>query len=171
MPLTSPVRTLLDLATALTQAELERAVNEADRLDLIDPESLRRSLEDRAGQSGVRFLRALLDRQAFRLTDSELERHFLRIAARAGLPTPDTQALVNGFRVDFWFPSLGLVVETDGLRYHRTPARQLRDARRDQGHALAGLTVLRFPHAQIRFEAKAVERTLAAVARRLASAA
>jgi very-short-patch-repair endonuclease len=171
MPVTGPVRTLLDLATALTTPQLERAVNEADRLDLVDPESLRRELQNRTGQPGVRPLRDLLDRQTFRLTDSELERRFLRIAARAGLPTPETQALVNGFRVDFWFPALGLVVETDGLRYHRTPARQLRDARRDQGHALAGLTVLRFPHAQIRFEARAVERTLATVARRLASAA
>ena len=171
MPLTSPVRTLLDLATTLTTAELERAVNEADRLDLIDPETLRSALDERSRRPGVRPLRALLDRHTFRLTDSELERRFLRIAARAGLPTPVTQARVNGFRVDFWFPTLGLVVETDGLRYHRTAARQASDARRDQAHALAGTTVLRFPHAQIRFAPHGVERTLAAVARRLASAA
>jgi hypothetical protein len=77
---TSPVRTLLDLATLIPARQLERAVNEADRLDLIDPESLRRALEDRAGQPGVRPLRALLDRDTFRLTDSELERRFLAIA-------------------------------------------------------------------------------------------
>jgi very-short-patch-repair endonuclease len=171
VPITSPIRTLLDLATRLSKLELERAVNEADRLDLIDPESLRIALHARPGQRGVRRLRELLDRQTFRLTDSELERRFLAIAARAGLPVPETQAPVNGHRVDFWFPSLGLVVETDGLRYHRTAERQANDARRDQAHALAGTTVLRFPHAQVRYEPEGVERTLAAVARRLASAA
>jgi very-short-patch-repair endonuclease len=35
---------------------------------------------------------------------------------------PETQVRVNGFRVDFYWPDLGLVVETDGLTYHRTPA-------------------------------------------------
>jgi len=47
-------------------------------------------------------------------------------------------------------PELGLVVETDGLRYHRTPAQQARDRRRDQLHTAAGLTTLRFTHAQVR---------------------
>lgn len=73
-------------------------------------------------------LRELLDRQTFTLTDSALERLFLPIARRAGLPPPLTGQLVNGFRVDFHWPALALVVETDGLRYHRTPAQQARVA-------------------------------------------
>jgi very-short-patch-repair endonuclease len=74
---------------------------------------------------------------------------------------------VNGFRVDFYWPQLGLVVETDGLRYHRTPAQQARDRRRDQVHAAAGLTTLRFTAAQVRFERDVVGSTLATVAKRL----
>jgi hypothetical protein len=124
IPLTSPIRTLLDLAPRLAAPELERAVNDADRLDLVDPESLRVALDERAGRPGVAILRALLDRATFRLTDSELERRFLPIAAAAGLPPALTQQWVNGHRVDFFWPELGLVVETDGLRYHRTPAQQ-----------------------------------------------
>ena len=54
-----------------------------------------------------------------------------------------------GYEVDFWFPDHELVVETDGLRYHRTPAQQARAARRDQKHTAAGLGVLRFTHWQI----------------------
>ena len=46
---------------------------------------------------------------------------------RAGLPKPLTQQWLHGFRVDFYWPELGLVVETDGLRYHRTAAQQARD--------------------------------------------
>jgi len=63
--------------------------------------------------------------------------------------------------VDFFWPDLGLVVETDGLRYHRTPAQQARDRVRDQAHTASGLTPLRFTHAQVRYEARQVEETLA----------
>jgi very-short-patch-repair endonuclease len=168
IPITSPVRTLLDLATRLGPAALERAVNEADRLDVVDPDSLRAAVERRNGQRGAPALRRILDRATFRLTDSELERRLLRLAARAGLQPPLTGALVNGYKVDFFWPALGLVVETDGLRYHRTPAQQARDRARDQAHAAAGLTPLRFTHAQVRYEPRRVEATLAAVARRLA---
>jgi very-short-patch-repair endonuclease len=76
---------------------------------------------------------------------------------------------VNGFKVDFHWPDLGLVVETDGLRFHRTPAEQARDRVRDQRHTAAGLTPLRFTRAQVRFEPGYVGETVAAVARRLAA--
>ena len=69
--------------------------------------------------------------------------------------------------MDFFWPELGLVVETDGLRYHRTPAQQARDRVRDQAHAAAGLTPLRFTHAQVAFEPEHVQATLNAVVRRL----
>jgi len=170
IPLTSPVRTLLDLAHGLPRAQLEAAVNEADKLDLINPERLRAALEAREGQRGVAALRELLDRQTLTLTDTELERRFLPIVRSAGLPAPRTQRSVNGFRVDFFWPELGLVVETDGLRYHRTPAQQARDRLRDQTHAAAGLTPLRFTHAQVAHEAKRVQEVLRNVARRAPTA-
>jgi very-short-patch-repair endonuclease len=50
------------------------------------------------------------------------------------LPPPKTGVRLNGFKVDFFWPDHGLVVETDGRRYHRTPAQQGRDRRRDQAH-------------------------------------
>jgi very-short-patch-repair endonuclease len=79
--------------------------------------------------------------------------------------------LVNGHRVDFFWPTLGLVVEADSLRYHRTAARPAADAKRDQDHTAAGLTPLRFSHAQVTYDAAGVERTLRKVATRLARAA
>jgi very-short-patch-repair endonuclease len=168
IPLTSPIRTLLDLAVRLRSDRLEAAINEADRHELIDPESLRVALDEAPGQPGVAVLRKLLDRRTFTLTDSELERRFMAIARRAGLPTPLTQHHVNGFRVDFFWPELGLVVETDGLRYHRTSTQQARDRLRDQAHTAAGLTQLRFTHAQVRYEPEHVERVLRVTAQRLA---
>ena len=53
------------------------------------------------------------------------------------------------FRVDFHWPELGLVVETDSLTYHRTAAQLAVDISRDQAHSRAGLRTLRFTHSQI----------------------
>jgi very-short-patch-repair endonuclease len=167
IPVTDIACTLVDLSACVHRRTLEAAVNEADKLDLIDPEALRGKLASFGPQPGVRGLRELLDRRTFRLTDSELERRFLRIARRAGLSVPETGAWVNGFKVDFFWPDLGLVVETDGLRYHRTPGQQARDRVRDQAHLAAGLTPLRFTQAQVRFEPAQVERTLRDIAHRL----
>jgi very-short-patch-repair endonuclease len=86
---------------------------------------------------------------------------------RVGLPLPETGLMLNGFEVDFFWPDLGLVIETDGLRYHRTPAQQARDRLRDQAHTAAGLTPLRFTHAQIRFEREYVIETVELVVERL----
>ncbi|HZC14366.1 MAG TPA: DUF559 domain-containing protein [Thermoleophilaceae bacterium] len=167
VPVTAAACTLIDIATRVPPNTLEAAVNEADKLDLIDPEALRATLDQVDPRRGVGILRRLLDRLTFTLTRSELERRFLPIARRAGLPRPLTGQSVHGFEVDFYWPDLKLVVETDGLRYHRMPAQQARDRLRDQTHLAAGLTPLRFTHAQVRFEPAYVEATLAKVVRRL----
>lgn len=112
-------------------------------------------------------LRAALERRTFVLTDSALERRFVPLAREAGLGRPLTGVRLNGFKVDFYWPDLGLVVETDGLRYHRTPAQQAIDRLRDQAHTAAGLTPLRFTHAQVHHDPGHVRRTLAATAQRL----
>ena len=60
-----------------------------------------------------------------------------------------------------------LPLETDGLRYHRTPAEQARDRLRDQAHTAAGLIQLRLTHEQVRYEPDYVARILTATARQL----
>ena len=166
---TTPVCTLIDLAARLTPADTERAVNQADKLDRVDPEALREALSEADARPGVGRLKRILDYRTFTMTDSMNEQRFLPIARKAGLPKPQTQQWVNGFRVDFYWPDLGLVVETDGLRYHRTPAQQAEDCIRDQIHAAAELVPLRFTRAQVRFEPLHVQHVLAAVAARLYS--
>lgn len=164
IPVTTPTATLVDLSPRLDDEQLERAVNEAINRDLTDPDRLRAALD---GMRGASRLARLLDRHTFQMSDSILEQRFLAIVRRAGLPLPWTQAHVNGFRVDFFWPELGLVVEADGLRFHRTPAQQAADTRRDHAHLAAGLTPLRFTHGQIYFEARETAATLASVAARL----
>lgn len=160
IPVTSPARTLVDQATELGAVALERAINDADKRDLIDPEALREELDRFEGEPGARALRRLLDKLSFRLSDSDLEIYFRRIISVAGLPIPLSKQRVNRFEVDFFWPELGLVVETDGLRYHRTPSAQTRDARRDRAHVMAGMTPLRFTHYEVRYEPRRVRASL-----------
>lgn len=166
IPVTDPISTLVDLASCAPEWQVERAINEADRLDLVNPEALRRIVAELGPRPGMASMRRILGLDA--LTDSGLERKFLAIARAANLPRPETQAPVNGYRVDFYWPHLGLVVETDGWRYHRTAGEQATDSHRDQAHATSGLTTLRFAENQIRYEPDQVRRTLTAVVARLA---
>lgn len=161
IPVTTPARTLVDVAGDLSTNRLERTVNDADKLDLIDAEEFGLGLDRFAGEPGVGSLRTLLDPYTFRLSDSDLEIFFRPIAAAVGLPPPLTKAWVNGFEVDFFWPDLGLVVETDGLRYHRTASEQARDRLRDQTHTAAGLTHLRFTHWQVYHDRPHVRQVLA----------
>jgi very-short-patch-repair endonuclease len=163
IPVTSPSRTIVDLAAALRLDRVEAAINEADNLGLVSAAALRRRVRDLSAP-GAAVVRAVLDAADFRVTDSELERRFLRIVRRANLPLPLTRQRVNGFRVDFFWPELRMVVETDGLRYHRTPTQQSRDRVRDQAHVAAGLIALRFTHRQVVFEGDRVLELLRSVA-------
>lgn len=160
IPLTEPVQTFLDLTKVVGPKTLERAINDADKRDVIDPDALRKALDHRTGEAGVRPLRQILDKHTFRLSDDELERLFRPLATAAGLPIPLTKQVVGEFEVDFFWPDLGLVVETDGWRYHRTPAAQTRDALRFQSHTAAGLTPLRFSHWQVKYQPRHVCRIL-----------
>jgi len=166
IPVTSPTQTLIDVSPRLTEVELQRAINEADKLDRIEWDRFVAAV-DASSARGAARLRELLARQMLVLTDSELEDRFAPIAGKVGLGEPLTHQWLDGFPVDFYWPDLGLVVETDGLRYHRTPLTQARDARRDQVHLAAGRTPVRFTHGQIAHAPAEVERTLRAVVKRL----
>ena len=169
VPVTSPTQTLIDMATRYDRSTMERAINEADGLKLVRTDDLRKALDGHAGEPGVARLREILDRRNFRFTPSELERVFIPLAREAGLPMPRTSVYVNGHEVDFHFPGLNLVVEADSLTYHRTPAQQSKDHVRDQDHVVAGLTTLRFTHAQINYEPERVLGVLRGTVGRLAA--
>lgn len=68
IPVTNPARTAIDLAVRLRPAELERMMNEADRLGLFNPEGLLAALDAYPGVRGVGRLRSVLGARTFRLT-------------------------------------------------------------------------------------------------------
>ncbi|HJZ35650.1 MAG TPA: type IV toxin-antitoxin system AbiEi family antitoxin domain-containing protein [Solirubrobacterales bacterium] len=162
IPVADPVSVLIDLASELATEEIEDAVNEADRLDLIRTHRLRPALDREPGRPGVGRLKAILDAQTFSRAANALERRFLAIVRDAGLPAPETQRRLGPNRVDFFWPALGFVVETDSLRHHRTAAEQAVDLGRDQAHARAGLRSLRFSHSQVFHRPDHVREVLAA---------
>jgi very-short-patch-repair endonuclease len=158
--LTSPSTTLIDLATCISEERLERAINEADSLDLIDPAALLAAAKAAGPRHGARRLRTLLARDGLIYTANDFEQRLLRYVRAARIPIPLTQQWLCGYRVDFYWPDQKVVVEADSLRYHRTPSRQVKDARRDQVLTAAGYTPIRVPHRQLRDHPEEVIRLL-----------
>jgi very-short-patch-repair endonuclease len=144
---TTPAQTLIDLAQTWSTSDIEQAIGEADLRGLIGLRALQ-TAATKAGRSGA-ALRSVIDDVTFRVTQSQLEREFLRMLKRAGLPLPETQKRFGKTRVDFYWPDLGLVVETDGGSFHRTAKQQEADRRRDQAHLRARRTPMRITHRQV----------------------
>jgi very-short-patch-repair endonuclease len=157
IPVTTPSRTLLDLATALSPRRLERAVATADRLGLLYLPELDRLCEASRGRKGTGTLRSLLAQyRPLPETRSDLERRFLRLCRDAGLPEPAVNVPVAGLEVDFWWPEARLVVELDGYAFHRGRASFEGDRKRDARLQLAGQRVVRITQRRLADDAAAV---------------
>jgi predicted transcriptional regulator of viral defense system len=162
IPVTSVARTLLDLAEVARPRELERAVEEAERLRLFDLGAVEELSARSRGRRGLRRLRALLADVDVTPppTRSELERGFFELCRKAGLPVPSTNIFLAGFEVDAAWPEQWLVVELDGYAFHGSRAAFERDRLRDAALQAAGYRVVRVTHRRLRTERAAVTETL-----------
>jgi predicted transcriptional regulator of viral defense system len=162
IPLTSPSRTLLDLADVARSSTVRRAFEEAERLRIFDLRALRALLRRSRGRRGLRVLGELLAEGSDLppTVRSELEREFRDLIRSAGLPMPVANAVVAGIEVDALWPGQRLVVELDGYDYHRPRAAFERDRERDERLLLAGLRVVRFTAKRLRQHPVAIERTI-----------
>lgn len=158
IPVTTVARTLLDLAEVLRPGELETAFEEADRLRLLDVRTVEALCQRTRGRRGLRPLRTLVaeHRGPRPATRSELERRFIDLILKAGLPPPEVNTIVEGLEVDALWPDQRLVVELDGHAYHHGRASFERDRIRDATLQLAGYRVLRVTHARLEREPKAI---------------
>src|SRR5205823_5583474 len=119
IPCTTVARTLVDLASVVDEAGLERAWRRAEMLGILDVAAIRGVLGNGHGRPGAGRLRALLlDDAVDVFTRSELEERFLSLCLDAGLARPAVNARVeaNGttYEVDFLWREQRLVIETDG---------------------------------------------------------
>jgi len=150
IPVTTPSRTILDLAAVLSARRLGQAVEKADRHGFLDVIELTRLCETTHGRKGTGRLRSVLaDHRPFPDTRSELERRFLRLCDRARLPKPAVNVPVEGLEVDCLWPAKRVVIELDGYEFHRGRAAFERDRRRDATLQLAGYRVLRVTHRRL----------------------
>jgi len=151
LPVTAPLRTVIDLAEVTGPPDVEQAIAEAERRRLFRREELRTHLNAARGRRGVRVVRAILDRDggpAF--TRSGAERHLLALIRAARLPAPAVNAPKAGHEVDFLWPRHRLVVEVDSFEWHTSRDAIERDHRRDGDLDDHGQRVLRFTARQLR---------------------
>ena len=119
MPLTSPPRTILDLAGELGSEDLERLVAEANYRRLASTPELRGQLERNRGKRGIATLRAILDLPGGPArTRSPAERRMLRLLRKAGVTGYESNRRIHGFEVDLLWRKLGFAVEIDGYDAH-----------------------------------------------------
>ncbi len=146
IPVTTPGRTLLDVATMLRGRPLERAVDEAERLRLLSPEDLVAILADHRGEPGAGALGSVVNSRiaGSGRTRSDLEKLFLRLCDRHRLPQPRVNAPLHGLTVDFLWEAQKLVVEVDGRGSHDTGRGFQDDRDRDSLLAVHGYLTLRF---------------------------
>jgi predicted transcriptional regulator of viral defense system len=168
-PITTIQQTLLDFAATASVTAVRRALAEADYRKLLDPDAVAATAG--RGRPGSARLREALARHQPRLarTRSQLEREFLGLCERAGIPLPDVNARVNGWTVDALWRRERVVVELDGYDNHRTPAQIERDRRKELQLRAAGFVVLRYTWDQINDESHAVVADVLAMLERAAA--
>jgi very-short-patch-repair endonuclease len=158
---TTPARTLLDLAATVSADDLARAVEEARVLRLVTDASIHAILEAHPRRAGTAALRRELNVEA-RMTRSAAERRLLDLIRQAQLPLPETNVRVHGHEVDALWRAQRLIVEIDGFDAHGTRAAFERDRARDAQLVAAGHRVIRITWRQLRDEPHRVVATLAA---------
>jgi len=162
IPVTTPARTLLDLAESVSPRELERALDEARVRRLVRRSQLTGVLDASPGRKGAAALAALLDREGDpKLTRSEAEERTLSLVRAARLPRPRVNARVGGLEVDLLWREQRLVVEVDGYAYHSSRTAFERDRLRDAELGAAGLRVMRLTWRVLVDEPEAVVARLA----------
>jgi very-short-patch-repair endonuclease len=146
IPVTTPARTLLDLATVIPRRQLERAIDEATRLRLYGPDDMATIVEAHAGRAGAGALGRVLESHhaGSTATRSELEERFLALCRKHRLPQPEVNVPLLDYLVDFFWRQPHLVVEVDGLETHGTRSAFHADRDRDGRLMVAGYRVLRF---------------------------
>jgi very-short-patch-repair endonuclease len=150
---TSAARTIIDLAGEVSLRELENAVDSSLRSGWTSEAFLRRRLAHlrHRGRDGVRLLDRALDGAG---GHTRLEREFLAIVRRAGLPKPRCQRLHQDggrfvARTDFSWDVQRVIAEVAGHGTHATRQQRRRDAQRQAELSVLGWMVLTFTYEQV----------------------
>jgi very-short-patch-repair endonuclease len=151
IPVTNPLRTILDLGAVVPPWAVEGALDAALAKRLVSLKGLQVLLDcvGRKGRRGAGVLRKLLEERCGLVPDSVLEGQMHRICRRHGLPLPRFQYVVRRgerflAKVDFAYPELKLAIEIDGYGPHSSLEAFQHDRRRQNDLVEEGWTILRF---------------------------
>jgi very-short-patch-repair endonuclease len=160
---TSLARTVLDGASYRRGQDLEELVGAAIGPGRTSVREIEQAIERCPTRRGVGRLRAVLRQDGGpRWTRSWGERRLLSLIRQAGLPVPQTNRLLLGFKVDALWEDLKLVVEVDGYEFHGDRDAFESDRARDAVLVAHGYRVLRFTARQLRDQPLLVLGQLAA---------
>lgn len=169
LPVTSPARTLMDIAITATERQLELAFDRGLVEEVFRPPQVADVLERAGGHPGRARLSSLLDRELLgtTMTRSEGEERMLALMRAARLPLPEVNAKFGGHQIDFFWPAHRFAIETDGRRFHSTRLRFERDRRKEQDLRRLNVEVMRIARNQLITDAYAITaRTAEQLARR-----
>jgi very-short-patch-repair endonuclease len=163
IPVTSVARTLLDLAIRARPEQLERRLERAEELGLLDLVAVEALLDRAGGHRGRgRLRRALaLYQPDPSFTRSRFERRFRRRVRAAGLPEPSMNFNAEGYELDAYWPDLRFAVELDLFETHGSRAAFERDRLRQEELKLLGIEMIRVTKPRLDSEPEAVIRNLA----------
>jgi hypothetical protein len=148
IPVTTPPRTLVDIAAVLDLDDLARACHEAGVRHRTTPARVEVVLARRPTSPGAAKLRAVL-RGGAPITLSRLEKRFPDVLRETGLPLPKTNRPAGGRRVDCRWPGLRLTVELDSYRYHHSRHAWEQDRRRERDARARGDDFRRYTYGDV----------------------
>jgi hypothetical protein len=155
IPVTSVARTLFDIARTETPRQLRYALDQAERLRLLDMRALKR-FRCRALDA------ALAEMTEPANTNPGIERLFLEVIEAGGIPRPETNVFVEGYNVDAVWREQKVIVELDSRAHHMITRAFEEDRDRDDVLQLAGYRVIRVTWTRLtRDPATVVARLLA----------
>jgi Protein of unknown function (DUF559) len=175
IPVTRPLRTLLDLGLVVGADRLEELLDDGMRRGWFSLTAVWRQWEQLGGlrRPGADVVMSVLERKVAgqRPPGSILETRFLQVLRRAGLRSPVPQYEINDdgdfvARVDFAYPELAVVIELDGEERHSGRSSRMHDARRERRLVALGFRVLRFHWEDVNSNPDAVVRDITNLIRR-----
>jgi hypothetical protein len=175
IPVTRPLRTLLDLGLVVDADRLEELLDDGMRRGWFSHTEVWRRWEELGGlrRPGAAVVLSVLERKLAgqRPPGSILETRFTQLLRRTGLPPPVPQYAVHDdgefvARVDFAYPELAVVIELDGEERHSSRSSRKHDARRERRLVALGFRVLRFHWEDVHNNPDAVVRDIISLIRR-----
>ena len=169
IPVTAFARTALDLAGMLPVKRLEGVLERAEEQGVFDLGPLLDLLGRASHHRGAPKLRQSLEiyRDDPTVTRSKLERRFLELVRKAGLPLPSMNFNVAEFELDAYWERERFVVELDVYETHGSRAAFERDRVRQEDLKLLGIEMIRITGPRLdREPERAIERVAALLRQR-----